>query len=324
MKLEEVEPEAWNGLLSDLGCDDAYLRREYVEAAAVLDPGEVALLHADGVVFPCIVRELGEIRDVCGPYGFGGPVAPGGDAARFYDLYEAWSRERGIVTTFSWFHPRFANHRYARIHVESRAGTVAWRLDEGDLFERLHRHHRRAARKAEATGVETRVTVAPADLEPFARLYEQTMAEKGATGFYYFPQDYWPALAARLGENLVLFEAIQEGTVRAALLGLASSPWLHYHLGASERSGGANNLLFLETARWARDNGFTRFHLGGGVGGADDSLLEFKLRFDPGGLIESAVGKAVHNENTYRELTGTAGLDGFFPAYRANPATVSA
>jgi hypothetical protein len=285
-----------------------------METAVVLEPGRPVFLHGEGAVFPCIVREWGDARDVTGPYGFGGPV---GEPA-FYDAYEAWCREQGIVTTFTWFHPRFANHRYARIHVEPRGGTVAWRLDEGDLFERLHRHHRRAARKAEAAGIEVRVTVAPADLEPFAGLYERTMAEKGAESFYYFPAEYWPTLAERLGERLVLFEALQDGVLRAALLGLASTPWLHYHLGASERSGGANNLLFLEVARWAQAQGFTRFHLGGGVGGADDSLLEFKLRFDQGGLIESAVGKAIHDEQAYRELAGAeSGLEGFFPSYRA-------
>jgi serine/alanine adding enzyme len=302
--IEEVAAGDWDALVPE----DAYLWREYGETTALLDPGELALLHAEGTVFPCIVRELDGVRDVAGLYGFGGPVGN----ERFYDAYEDWCREKEIVTTFTWFHPRFANHRYARFHVEPRAGTVAWRL-EGDLFEVLHRHHRRAARKAEAAGIETRVTVAPATLAPFAQLYERTIAEKGATGFYYFPDEYWRALANR--DWLVLFEALQDGELKAALLGLASPPWLHYHLGASERSGGANNLLFLEAARWAQANGYERFHLGGGVGGADDSLLEFKLRFDPGGLIESAVGKAIHDEDAYRRLGGE-GFGGFFPAYR--------
>ena len=306
--IEEVAPEDWDALVADLGYDDAYLRREYVETSAVLDAGRPAFLRAEGTVFACIVRELEGTRDVTGPYGFGGPVGN----SSFYDAYEAWCREHGIVTTFTWFHPRFANHRYSRFHVEPRGGTVAWRL-EGDLFESLHRHHRRAARKAEAAGIETRITVGPPDLAPFAQLYERTMAEKGATGFYYFPEEYWRALANR--DWLVLFEALDHTGTRAALLGLASPPWLHYHLGASERTGGANNLLFLEAARWAQANGYERFHLGGGVGGADDSLLEFKLRFDPGGLIESAVGKAIHDEDAYRRLGGE-GFDGFFPAYR--------
>jgi hypothetical protein len=277
----------------------------------VLEPGELVLLHDEGTVFPCIVRELDGTRDVTGLYGFGGPVGN----ERFYERYEDWCREREVVTTFTWFHPRFANHRYSRYHVEPRAGTVAWRLDDGDLFERLHRHHRRAVRKAEAAGIERRITVAPADLEPFAALYEGTMAEKGATGFYYFPAEYWRVLRERLGEGLVLFEAFDGNELTAALLGLASPPWLHYHLGASERSGGANNLLFLDAALWARQQGFARFHLGGGVGGADDSLLQFKLRFDEGGRLDSAVGKAIHDEEAYRELGGQ-GFDGFFPAYR--------
>ena len=303
MTLEEVAAGDWDAAVPD----DSYLRREYAETALLLDPGELVLLRHEETVFPCIVRELDGTRDVAGLYGFGGPV---GDE-RFYDAYEDWCRERGIITTFTWFHPRFQNHRYSRFHVEPRGGTVAWRL-EGDLFEGLHRHHRRAARKAEEH-IETRITVAPPDLRPFAELYERTMAEKGATGFYYFPDEYWAALAER--EWLVLFEAVSDHGVSAALLGLASKPWLHYHLGASERSGGANNLLFLEAARWAQAEGYERFHLGGGVGGADDSLLQFKLRFDEGGLIESAVGKAIHDDDAYRRLGGQ-GFDGFFPAYR--------
>jgi hypothetical protein len=303
--IEEVALQEWDALVPD----DAYLSREYAETALLLDPGELVLLHAEGTVFPCIVRELDGIRDVTGLYGFGGPV---GDAA-FYDAYEDWCRERGAVTTFTWFHPRFQNQAYSRFHVEPRGGTVAWRL-EGDLFERLHRHHRRAVRKAREAGLETRVTSAPAELSGFASLYERTMAEKGATGFYYFPEEYWQALAGR--DWLVLFEALEDGELRAAILGLTGGGWLHYHLGASERTGGANNLLFLETAQWAQANGFERFHLGGGVGGADDSLLQFKLRFDEGALIESAVGKAIHDEGRYRELGGE-GYEGFFPAYRS-------
>jgi hypothetical protein len=58
-----------------------------------------------------------------------------------------------------------------------------------------------------------------------------------------------------------------------------------------------------------------RFHLGGGVGGASESLFEFKLRFDEGGLVESALGKEIHDEQAYRALGGQ-GCDGWSPAYR--------
>jgi hypothetical protein len=71
----EVEPGRWNGLLDELGLTDVYLRREYVESAAVLEPGTPTLLCADRVVFPCLAREVDDrYRDVITPYGYGGPI----------------------------------------------------------------------------------------------------------------------------------------------------------------------------------------------------------------------------------------------------------
>jgi len=180
----------------------------------------------------------------------------------------------------------------------------------------MHRHHRRVVRKALAAGIEATAQLSPESLAGFVALYERTMERQEAGDFYYFPPPYWRALETSLRDHVILFEAGDD----AKLLCLHAPPWLHYHLGASSDAGrklGASSLLFLEAARWAQELGYTRFHLGGGVGGAPDSLHEFKLRFDPGGEVEAAIGKAIHDEAAYRRLAGPgAGLDGFFPAYR--------
>lgn len=299
----------------------------------MLDPGRPVLLHLHGdegdVVFACIVRDVEDGRaDVTTPYGYGGPVAAGSEppVERFWEEYERWCEDGRVVTTFLRFHPLYANHRLVApfVRVERLADTIAWRLDQGDLFEGMHRHHRRIVRKAQAAGVQGSLTTAPESVERFVRLYEQTMERKDASGFYYFPREYWHALEAGLRERIVLFEAGED----AALLCLAARPWLHYHLGATSEEGrklGASNFLFLEAARWAAAEGFTRFHIGGGVGGEADSLFEFKRRFDPAGVVEMAVGKAVHDEAAYRALTGgDSGTEGFFPAYRRAASTVKA
>jgi hypothetical protein len=299
-------------VLEELGFVDVYLTREYVEASALLEPGRPLFLRTEEAVFPAILRE--DPPDVITPYGYGGPVGGG-----FWEPYEDWCRTNGVVTTFVRFHPLYANHRDAGpdVHVQPLAGTVAWRLDEeGDLFERMHRHHRRVVRKALGAGVEATAQLAPESLAGFVSLYEQTMERQEAEDFYYFPPDYWRALETSLRGHVALFEAGDD----AKLLCLHAPPWLHYHLGASSDAGrklGASSLLFLEAARWAQELGYTRFHLGGGVGGARDSLYEFKLRFDPGGELEAAIGKAIHDQEAYRRLSpGGAGYDGFFPAYR--------
>jgi hypothetical protein len=59
----------------------------------------------------------------------------------------------------------------------------------------------------------------------------------------------------------------------------------------------ASDLLFVAAAGCAREQGFTRFHLGGGA----DAPLHLRLRF---GLVESAVGKEIHDEQAHRALGG--------------------
>ncbi len=301
-------------MLDGLGLVDAYLRRAYVESACVLEPGEPVLLEHEGTVFALIRRS--DPVDAITPYGYGGPV--GRDVGAFWRAYDEWCRAEGVVTTFVRFHPLYANARYAPIHIEQLAPTIAWRLDGDDLFAGMHLNHRRAARKAEKAGV----TVTNGDgVGDFVPLYKETMRRANAAPFYFFAPAYWDALERT---QVVRFKAKLGDELVASALCLASPPWLHYHLGASSDGGrriGANTLLFLEAAKWARERGYERFHLGGGVGGAADSLHEFKRRFDPGGLVDAAVGKAVHDEAAYARLSGgAASLDGFFPAYRATVA----
>lgn len=333
MTIGEVDAGAWDGLLDRIGCTDVYLRRGYVEASSHLDGGSPALLHlgrSDGhVVFACSVRSvLGSdgLKDVTTPYGYGAPVAVGtAPLEAFWELYEGWCAENRVVSTFLRFHPLLENHRYAgpAVHLESLAGTVSWRLDgDQNLLEGMHRHHRRAVRKA-AAQVDVEVSERPHRLDSFVALYETTMHRRNAASFYFFPRDYWEALTNGLREQLVRFDAVLAGELVASVLCLASPPWLHYHLGATleaARRLGASNLLMLEAARWGRERGYQQLHLGGGVGGRDDSLFEYKRRFAPGGRREAWIGKMVHDEPAYLALAGVETLEvgGFFPAYRVD------
>ena len=313
--MEEVAPGEWDALLARLGLDDVYLRREYVESACLIEPGRPTFLYEAGTVFPCILRPFQDRFDVTTPYGYGGPVSGDADAGAFYSAYGRWCRERGVVSTFVRFHPLFGNHRYAEIPVEALGSTVAWRLEGEDLFERMHSHHRRVVRKAERAEPEVTVDESPA-LEEFAALYEQTMARLDADAFYLFTPEYWESLRQL---PCLLVSARAGGELLASVLCFAAKPWLHYHLGASSDEGrrlGASNLVLYEAASWGRAQGYELLHLGGGVGGQEDSLFEFKRRFDPDAEREFAIGKAIHDEAAYGELADGAPLDGFFPAYR--------
>jgi len=331
--LLEVAPEEWDDLLSRTGLDDVYFRRDYLESASLLGQGRPLFLHhaseSGDVVFPALVRDAADgYSDIGTPMGYGGPVAAGDEppVAAFFEGYAEWCATNRVVATFVRFHPVLANQRLAqgRWHVEQIGHTIGWRLegrDPEEILAGIDAHHRRVVRKARAAGVDVVPEIPASELDGFVALYRETMRRREAAPFYFFPDEYWLHLATTLADELLRFDAYEDGELAACILCLASPPLLHYHLGASSERGqslGANHVLFYETAAWACERGFTHFHLGGGVGGFEDSLYEFKRRFDPEGKLPATLGKAVHDERAYRELSGVERIEyeGFFPAYR--------
>lgn len=332
-ELREVPADEWDDLLDRLGLGDVYLRRAYLESAAILGQGGPVFLHIEGttgdVVFPALVRDADRgYADVGTPMGYGGPVAAGAEPPidAFFTEYERWCANRRVVATFARFHPVLENHRLAegRWHTEHIGHSIGWRVEgrgADDLAAGMDAHHRRVVRKARAAGIEVAVEQSPDDLGAFVALYEETMQRRNASPFYFFAGTYWRHLIEELRGSLVRADARVEGELVASILCLSSPPLLHYHLGASSERGqeiGANHLLFGETAAWAAGQGFRMFHLGGGVGGFADSLFEFKRRFDPERALPAFLGKAVHDVDAYRALSGRDEIDyaGYFPAYR--------
>jgi hypothetical protein len=332
-ELQEVAPQDWDDLLDRIGVHDVYFRAAYLESASLLGQGRPIYIHLRGasgdVVFPCLVREAPDsFFDVGTPMGYGGPVAAGVEppATAFFDAYDRWCAENRVVATFARFHPVLANHRLAegRWHSELIGHSIGWRVEgrsADDLFTGMDAHHRRVVRKARAAEIEVTVEPDPGELNAFVSLYEETMHRRGASAFYFFSGVYWRHLAHEFRGSLVRADARLGGELVASIVCFAAPPLLHYHLGASSESGqalGANHLLFCDTAAWAAEHGFGRFHLGGGVGGFEDSLYEFKRRFDPGGALPAFLGKAVHDAAAYRALSRSDEIEyaGYFPAYR--------
>lgn len=332
-ELAEVAAEEWDGLLDRLGLGDVYFRSAYLQSAWLLGQGQPIFLHLSDdrgdLVFPCLFRDAPNgYADIGTPMGYGGPLAAGTDppVGGFFEAYERWCDANRVVATFARFQPALANQRVAegRWHLEQIGHSIGWRLGglgSDELVAGMDSHHRRVVRKAGRDGLAVSVEERPADLAEFVALYEDTMRRREASSFYFFPEEYWAHLVGPLGAALIRADAQVAGETVASILCLASRPTLHYHLGASSERGqelGANHLLFVETAAWAAARGFAQFHLGGGVGGFEDSLYEFKRRFDPGGTLPALLGKAVHDEEAYRELSGVERVDyeGYFPAYR--------
>ena len=324
----EVEPQRWDEVLRAAGVTDVYYSRGFVHASAAIAGAEPVLLRLGGDAgdglprvsgarrpdrrrHPVRLRRAGRRRR--------GPAARG-VPRRLRGLVRgsaAWSRR------FLVFHPLLAQRGVARVRrlppdPARRHGRVAARA-AGPARPRCTSTTAALVRRARREGYDVTVDPAPADLAEFAAVYEQTMRRAGASPFYLFPPRYWEAL--RRDVKLVRVDVRSGGELLASVLGMGEPPWLHYHLGGATdaaRGTGASHLALYTLAAVGARARVRTLHLGGGVGGRDDSLLEFKLRFAPEGLVGVSIGKAVHDRAAYLRLSGAATVDwdGFFPAYR--------
>jgi hypothetical protein len=272
----------------------------------------LALLEADEgyVLQPFVRRPLrelpflagkanaGRFSDMANPYGYGGPLCSHADAAtgrrlyaRFAAAFSSWCDEEDIASEFTSLHPFMAAHQRALV-----CGTLAPRhekdvvfidlaSDEGDIRRRMRKGHRSSAAVARRAAVRVeKVEPSASNLALFGEMYTATMVRRQAAPRWFVPQDYFANCVLGLGvDRTSLFFARIGDEIESACLLIHdfSTAYYHFAAGRAQRPElGVNNLMVYETARWAKDKGFSRYHLGGGVtSGEADSLLRFKAGF---------------------------------------------
>jgi hypothetical protein len=212
--------------------------------------------------------------------------------------------------------------------------TVAIRLDahraEEGVVAQLSGNRRREIRKLREMRIRVQEDPSSSAREEFAIAYRETMRRAMAAERYYFDLDYFSGLKAALGERLRLFTARNDaGELMAAILVLANRDILQYHLSATPDRfvrESAVKLLIFEAALWGAQRGFTRFHLGGGVGASDqDGVFQFKKAFSPTTypfrtarlvIDEAGYGRLCRAREAWMDGTHSSS-ESFFPLYRA-------
>ena len=243
--------------------------------------------------------------------------------ARFCEAYDGLVRRARRAHDL---HPLPPALREPRAGARERRARAAWRTRRpgrsppgDDLLAGMHSMHRRGARKAERAGVEVSFATAPPDARRVRRALRRDDAPSRRGGATTASATTTGRRSTRSASRLVRGDARLDGELLSSMLLLANEdapPWLHYHLGATAPRGfelGASKLLFLRAAEWGRAQGFEELHLGSGLGGEENSLWQFKQRFSPHPGREFWLGKAVHDEAAYRELTGRTDTDGLLP-----------
>jgi serine/alanine adding enzyme len=330
-----ADDRRWDGLVDSAPTPDVYFRPGYGRAYEATGEGRLVAVLTEGALFPLLLRELpfgADGLDAVTPYGYGGllPLAAGTDPATELRQLRDWCAAEGVATALVRLHPLLGGPRDLSeadgIEIREHGPTTAVdlsRVEDGRLAGMSK------GRKADLSVARRELEVSWEQddaLERFRAVYDETMARIGAAGGYFFPLEYYRALADGLGDGFGLALALRSDEVVGGSLFLAdpAGPFAHYHLSGTTEAGRelkAGTLLVHEGAAWAAARGAQRLHLGGGTSGAD-SLYAFKRSFG-GQEHRYSFATVVADEDRYDSLVARRAEEpeplrpDFFPAYRA-------
>jgi ribosomal protein S18 acetylase RimI-like enzyme len=272
--------------------------------------------------------------DLVTPYGYGGWLIEvkkdASTGVKTLDaIYTQYCVLHNYVCEFVRFHPLLHSWKQLKdvYDVQFLGNTVVIDTSNIDIiWNNFTSKNRNKIREAQKSGLKTYWGREPHMISKFIEIYKETMDTAGATQYYYFSEDFYRSILEDLKDNAMWFYTETDGIVAAISIFMFCNRKMHYHLSASRREYRnirPTNLMLYEAAMWGCKNGYSKLHLGGGVGARHDSLYQFKKSFNRGKDCEYNTGRKIFMPDVYKKLCDERGKDPvydpqtvYFPAYR--------
>ena len=339
--LSTTDPR-WKAVLSEVP-HDIYHLPQYLEVSARYEDNDegaaptAVYVHEGGsfCLIPFVVRHLPaalgappDWRDARSPYGYAAPLFRG-DASWVDKALQAFVREcrnRNIISVFIRLHPLLpvppvlTQHG----HLTKRGETVYvdLTLSEAGLWSQTRGRLRSYIHGLQRAGFHIRFDDW-STYDDFVHMYGETMARLQADQFYRFPVEYFRDLRVALGERLHLCSVFDSnGELACSSLLTEHQGIVQYHLsGTADRflAVSPSKLMMHEITLWAKRADHKVLHLGGGLRGRADSLMQFKSGFSPlrsDFLTYSLICDDTKYLSLCQQVQPDAVLDNYFPQYR--------
>ncbi len=255
-----------------------------------------------------------------------------GFVRRAVEKLEETLRARDVASLFVRFHPLLP----VPLEPFRRKGTLVHHgqtvfldlsLSDEEQWRQVRPQHRNRINRAVRNGLVGEFDESWESFDDFFEIYNDTMRRVGASPFYFFAKQYFVELKDALGDALHLGLVRVDGDVACVGLFTEMCGIVQFHLSGHRMEHNEHHpLKYLvdHVRRWAMERGNRVFHLGGGLGAQNDSLMNFKAGFSKL-RGEYYTWRRVLDDEAYRGLVGqwereagTAAPEpaDFFPAYR--------
>jgi hypothetical protein len=332
--IPSYQPEQWNGIVRSMNQYDFYHLAEYHRLE---QSGQSLLLHffskGTSLALPVILRSIDgtEYRDITSVYGYAGPLCnqetPDEQIVKdFQKEFLNFCDSLKVVSAFSRLHPLFNNQEL----ILSRCGEVVdtnltvaidLSLPEQEQKKQYARSTKYNINRLRRKNILVSKAQTKEEIDLFIEIYKENMNRVNASKMYFFPNNYFYRLMEELPATLFL--AYYEGKAICGALSTTCKGIVQAHLNAT-----LDSYLPLSPLKLVWDcirlNAIERkekwLHLGGGVGGMNDTLFQFKARFS-NLRFTYKTWRYIHNAEAYNQLISTKYLNhipdsSFFPLYR--------
>lgn len=257
----------------------------------------------------------GEFFDICGAYGYNGPIGKAEDDG-FLQLYNQALQKHllnsKVVTEFVRYCPIIDNRKYHTYTEQIDVlDNVYIDLSHGleKVWNESYSHSvRKTTRKGESYRLETKLfqgsEIEEEYLQVFFEIYKSTMQRNNAESFYYFDYSFFHGLRDNLGEMLLLSITYYQDTPISTELILLGGELAYGFLGGTLSEYyqyKANTFQRWELLKYLSARGYQTYSMGGGAS-RGDSIYQFKMRFAKGCENPFFIGTYIHNTDVYAEI----------------------
>lgn len=288
------------------------------------------------IAFPLLKRKISnsEYYDCTSVYGYAGPVSnvefsllDAQTHAGFKEAFLSFLKKEKFVSVFSRLHPIINQDlllsHFGGLYDNGKTIVIDLRQPLEEQRKGYRRQFRQKIRQMREKGYGIKEASTQEEIERFVRIYQANMARVKAGSFYHFDESYFFNIlnAVDFESSILLLCDGDEITSGACVT--YSNNIMQLHLAATNNAylqEGPMKLLIDEATLLGRQKGIYYLHLGGGVGGHQDSLFEFKSGFS-NTCLDFKTWRFIVDVEIYNQLVEQSSQKresntGFFPLYR--------
>lgn len=299
---------------------DIYYYPEFLDIEANVVGGEFEIFtignskSREVFIYPYIkiwIRNYPEHFDIVSPYGYAGPYS-----SNEYIFIQGekeflnYLRTQNALTEFVRYHFVYNEKMKFKININNELNrsliVMDLRKDWDDiLLNEISMNNRNYYRKLKKEGYTFEIDYTFNYLGEFTQMYNDTMKHANASHNFLFDKHYFDKLVQNLKDKIRLARITKEGITYSAVLFFISGSVSHYYLMGRNLDYPkipATILLYIEVAKWAKENSIDLINMGGGITNSpDDPLFKFKKNYSKE-TKPFYIGKRIHNVNLYNQI----------------------